>query len=130
MRMDGSMPAPATPRRYHSQTEIYGVYKRTAARTELDPTERDERDFDEAWDLRHEALADWLDTFVGKVVSLKSEKRSVLDDVYPAGMRFKVVGRVKDKLLGTYSFENEEGEPETAVLLLKPLWVEVMVDGT
>lgn len=127
--MDGTLIAPAAPRRYHSQNDIYGAWKRTAPRKELDDSERDERDFAEAWDLRHEALAEMLDAYVGQTVALKSQKMSVLDDVYPAGMQFVVVCRVKDKLLGSYRFMNDEGEQETAVLLLKPMWIEVLHGG-
>ena len=120
------MTRPLTRRANYART-LYACWKRQAPRGDLDARERQERDYAEAWDLRNEALADRLDAYVGRTVALTATRQSVLDDVYVVGTRLRVVARASDMLLGEMRVQGDEGA-ETAVILLSPLWIEVVND--
>jgi hypothetical protein len=107
----------------------YGLWKRTAPRAHLDPPERDERDYAELWDLRNDAQAELLDSYLGRRVLLVEERRSVLDDVYPAGMSFTITGRTEDKLLGEAVID-EDGIEVELVLLLKVDWIAIAMEDS
>ena len=86
-------------------SQLYGIFRRTVPRSELDAWERRQRDLEEAWDLRNEALADALDTMIGKVVALRREIRIGFGELgstkYRKGSRFRVQGRICDRFLAS-----------------------------
>lgn len=79
---------------------LYGIYRRTMPRTELDPYERRQRDQDEAWDLRNEALVDALDLMIGKLMRLR-HPIEIGQKTFAKGTAFYVRGRVRDTYLVT-----------------------------
>jgi len=103
----------------------YGLWRRLAARNELDDTERLSRDHDESWDMRHAEEADRLDALIEKTVALRRAREGIPDPEtgegrrYPKGARFKVIGRVRGWLL--VSTENLP-----CPLMMKPEWVEIV----
>jgi hypothetical protein len=96
----------------------YGLWRRSAERSELDTHERRKRDAEEAWDLRHEEHADRLDALIGCSVELLTEHEAMDGETYDAGERFIVKGRVRDMLL-CETLEREEPAP----MQLKEDWV-------
>ncbi len=79
-------------------TNLYGCWRRLIDRSELDPFELRQRDDEEAWDLRNEALADQLDEMVGKIARL-TVSTPIGHHFCKRGTRFRVVWRVKDWLI-------------------------------
>jgi len=98
---------------------LYGLWRRTAARGELDCGERRKRDAEETWDLRHVERADELDSLEGRTVRLRVAHEALDGETYPAGEPFVVRGRVRDILL----CEALERGADPVVLSLKAHWV-------
>lgn len=98
---------------------LYGLWRRTARRSELDPGEQRKRDAEETWDLRHPERADELDALAGTTVRLRVAHEALDGEEYLAGEAFIVRGRVRDMLL----CESLERGADGVVLNLKAHWV-------
>jgi hypothetical protein len=79
---------------------LYGVFRLTAARSELTTLERKLRDEDESWDLRNEALADALDDLLERTVMLIRPVQ-IGRVTHRKGAKFLVRGRVRDTFLAS-----------------------------
>lgn len=103
----------------------YGLWRRSADRTELDKVEILARDQDESWDMRHPEEADRLDAMIDRTVALKRGREGIPDPetqegrAYPKGARFRVIGRVRGRLLVSTA-------DLPCPLIMKPEWVEVV----
>jgi len=93
----------------------YGIWRRRVSRGLLDAVELARRDDEESWDLRNESLADRLDALEGATVRLLATTRA-LAATYRRGMRFTVLGRVKDKLIARSVEKIVDGERVVVLL--------------
>lgn len=109
---------------------VYGVYRRSEHASLVGKEFRQRRE-DEAWDKKHPRTVRRLERLVGLVLALvktfhtvgadEAEKRSrdclgYIPQCYEQGTLFKIVGRVRDRLLGEHE--------DHGVILLREDWLE------